>query len=184
MGSSFSTSMEPFEINLSRTTKVWSLKNSRSKYRTFEWKLKLPRAFVVRASESIDSEGGISQHYGIEARIDTSGNELVPRTTSGINSTKYKSIGIFMGNYFSLDNQYCVRQDENYWVDSKGAKLSRPVACVRTSNRCSIFTNIDGWLYQLDVSLDLYDDPEKTCSIISSFLEKHTSLRTPFVAQE
>lgn len=184
---SVSTSMEPYEITFKSRLKGGG--RVPDDKRPYEWKMVLPRAYVVNeigprnAVRDNESNGGRTYYASIHSVYDEATFELTPATLASEVELKQRFIGIHAGNrgtYPQVTNGAdCLAADDfHLFVESHGGiKAPANKMCSEKLARCEIYTHYHGWGISLHVTRTspLYDEPRKACEIMRTFLDKYTT---------
>jgi hypothetical protein len=179
---SASTSMEPYELNFA--TQVLHNELLQKNIPPLEWRLKIPRAFLV----DLGGKNGLPNR-GHEARnfFRADFHAVVFPDNSGLSPAVFEidnkpikqfvAINIYNSsadpNIVSFDA--CLTND-NYkkFMESHGAKEEHDRRCLPQESRCDIYSHLDGWYVQMTVTRDLYANPESVCRVVKTFLNAHT----------
>jgi hypothetical protein len=191
-GSDFSpaTSMELYEINLRR---MQIDKEGKETGRLLEWKLAVPRAFLIieRGQNGViyTNSNYKATGYGFSLAMQASEDlrNFVPRTlitekhkiprdiilgsSNDLDDQKGTSIG------FIVANDRCVRTQD---ISKEAAKFGLEQSsgfCHDTDYRCLIETQLDGWGIGINVTQDLDSRPLEACAMAKDFLNKYTLKR-------
>lgn len=182
-----STSMELYEINLRRMEVDAAGKETG---RVLEWKLAVPRAFLLDENgkngisySKIDYRA-TSYSFSLAMQVSEDLKDFTPRTLIKSKGKLPRDILISASNTygeilgsstgFVVAYDLCVREHERGLAAAKfGLKMFSP-NCYEQDYRCSINAQIDGWGIGTTVTKDLYSEPDKSCAIMKSFLNKFT----------
>ena len=185
-GVSYSTDMTPYEIRL--RTKVnpagpGNLDEPR------EWILNPPRAFFV---DETGSNGDVRQRDGnttsgsyfvyFESIVAADGKSLVPMTLVPKQERQKNNLTFHLSNeeappQFAKAGS-CVPQHLFNKVLGQGTASGRDgTPCKEVDFRCTVWSEFDGWAYQIAVTHDLYAEPERACALARAFLQKITIKR-------
>lgn len=185
-----STNMDLYEINLRR---MQIDKEGHETGRVLEWKLAVPRAFLIaeRGRNGITYTGSNYEAtgYGFSLAMQASEDlkNFVPRTliaskgkiprdihlgsANDLDDQKGTSIG------FIVANDLCVRDQD---VSNEAAKFGLQQVsgfCHPEDYRCQIETQLDGWGIGINVTQDLDSRPLEACAMAKDFLNKYTVKR-------
>jgi hypothetical protein len=165
-----SSSMLPYEIVL--RTKVWDEEAKKLSDQFVEWKLAVPRAYLI---DEDGDNGAVRQgarmelgnyHSALELLVDSGDNSVSP--TIELKPSPYDDNTIQIG----LINQGASPEVTDGDVCRKTAAF-----CHSKSKRCGIEMQIDGWIVGAAATLGLYGQPEKVCLIVKKFLNAYTTKR-------
>lgn len=179
-----SSSMKPYEISL-RITK-YDRKNHVELDGIDEWKLTVPRAFVVDesgtngalaiATGSLDD----SSRYGtrISLHLKDGSQIVVPITAVPKRPRLPNIISIRLNNRHAAAwisrNDLCVPWHKATEVAASYKAVAASQTCHETNYLCPIAMHSLGWSVVADVTQNLYTHPEEVCVIVKNFLRTHT----------
>lgn len=193
-----SVSMEPYEIVLRTAFK--GEKRAPPAADPNEWRLVLPRAFMVseigtngavyRANDGKNNPwwlGIFGMRRGddffvfLDTVVDPAAASLSPAVFAPIEALGDRFLGIHLTNSGTfppvIADNYCFRQDD---YDPALMAKSAPMQwgnCRTDQPRCQVATALDGWDIDLIVSRAMYDQPKKVCAVARHFLSEHTIRR-------
>jgi hypothetical protein len=185
-----SNSLEPYELVFRSAIKETGSISVGD--RPYEWRLSLPRAYVVNETGSQfgisgDHSGnnGADNFYGvfIDAKFNSTTQEARPAVLKQGANQQETYLGFSMSNGYAmaeiLRDGDCLQADD-LWkkIESNGGSKG-PAAkqCSLTTVNCQIYTNYHGWNVKLFVPRQstFSMEPLKACAAAKSFLDKHTT---------
>jgi hypothetical protein len=175
-----SSSMAPHEI---------SLKLAEENGTVNEWKLAVPRAFVV---DETGENGAVAPWTGSNTGyfstsivlLQADDGKFVPETsvTERHRYSKMKRIVIFLGNTdtdtWIFKNDVCVPQHLLGDAARQYGVKDRNSPCLDRDNACYIIgAHADGWAVGIAATKDLYANPQQVCATVKTFLNTYTVRR-------
>ena len=181
-----STSMDPYELTF--RSRLMGGKRVADGNDPYEWKLTVPRAFVVNENGSRaavldnESEGGSSYYASIDTVLNGTSLELTPATLANETVLKERFLGIRLENHGTrpriATGHDCMRIDDYYkFIESQGGvKAPSNKQCTPPYANCRIYSHYHGWNVDLLVrrTSELHSEPQKACALMRSFLDKYT----------
>ena len=179
---SISTSMEPYELDF--LTNIHNNIELPKDAPSLQWKLNVPRAFLVNTIGKNGAAQGGSGAYNLfianmDAIILPDSSGLSPAVLEPRNKPVTRFVGINIYNQ-SADPHIrgfdaCVTGDDyKKVVEAHGARNEHDKRCSQLENRCGIYSHLDGWNVEMTVTRDIYSDSENVCRVVKAFLNKHT----------
>lgn len=165
-----SSSMQPYEIVL--RTKVWDERAKKLTDHFYEWKLAVPRTYLI--DESGDN-GAVREGERMElGYYDATLELLVGAEDDSVSST------IELKPSRNDDNTIQIglinREASRELVEADLCRKTK-TRCYIQSKRCGIQMQMDGWSVGMAPTLGLYEQPEKVCTIVKKFLNTYTIKR-------
>lgn len=180
-----SASMEPYEMSFKTFIKDGC--RARIDGRPYEWRLTVPRAYVVHEIGSQtavkDGTGGTNASYFVFMRLVRSEatGQFEPASTYSGPSQDVRSITVNIANSQALqritDGGRCMQEEAYRKLEASELGFGAGKTCLPSLPNCRILSHYNGWDVRLTVPQadPLYLDPQKTCDAVNAFLDKHTT---------
>ncbi|MCA0432661.1 MAG: hypothetical protein LCH46_05305 [Proteobacteria bacterium] len=178
-GISISRSMSPYDISLKRRSKSGSIS---------EWKLAVPRAFVVDETGQNGSlpplPGENTGHFSVRLAVFArSDDQLRPWESKFDLSAKERNLVVAIGNgspaWWITKYDLCVPAHRAKEFAPSNVARRRDIPCLDQVRLCKIATQLDGWSIGIAATKDFYAEPDKTCRLVKDFLDQYTIARSP-----
>jgi hypothetical protein len=169
-----SSSMKPYELSFKKATESGGVD---------EWKLAIPRAFVV---DQTGQNGDIAPWTGTNTSyfsatvklLRNTGGQFVPESAveNPKEFAKKNRILIRLRNSRAsekiLQEKLCVTQHEQSRIIG---------SCYDRDSVCAMATHLDGWILGISATKDLFRNPQEICEYAKKFLNTYTVNRSSIV---
>jgi hypothetical protein len=173
-----SSSMKPYELSFKKATENGGVD---------EWKLAIPRAFVI---DQTGQNGDIAPWTGTNTSyfsatvnlLRNTGGQLVPESAveNPKEFVKKNRILIHLVNYRAdsriVRENLCLPQ--HVQLDGESRVIG---SCYDRDSVCGVTSHMDGWSLGIAATKDLFRNPLEVCEIAKKFLNQYTVSRSSIV---